>query len=395
MENEISSLISIELENVEGLNERELNKIYDDIRFKNFEWFLDYYLNLRNLEVRIYSLNQYEKKQITSSIRTLFINIIHKESVIAKLENGWILGTYNVHFYFGNGHDFSMTYEEMSKVEWFHTKRLFKSICSFKNNKGIFINVNCDDMELYRLFFINLNKAYKKWNLEVEKTLKSFEKERIKKLQSNQNDVLKKLDKNGDGIVDLVDNDLNKLLNLNQKSIIEFDKSYIHQFIKVSNYIKIKSQNIQKLFESIKETSNQKELQERVNLLQNQIHTYELLVFHSLNMIGSLVKEDLITFYEIYETFDKLGIYKSNWENEVSTKLENIGSKLDELLYSIYRLEQSIVNELTQLSYVTQDSFYALNNSLINQLQEVESSINTNNLLSGIQSYQLYKLNRH
>jgi hypothetical protein len=112
-------------------------------------------------------------------------------------------------------------------------------------------------------------------------------------------------------------------------------------------------------------------------------------------MIESLVKEDLITFYEIYETFDKLGIYNSNWENEVSNKLENIGSKLDELLYSIYRLEQSIVNELAQLSYVTQDSFYALNNSLINQLQEVESSINTNNLLSGIQSYQFYKLNRH
>ena len=41
-------------------------------------------------------------------------------------------------------------------------------------------------------------------------------------------------------------------------------------------------------------------------------------------MIEALVSEDLITFYEIYEKFDKIGIYKSNWENEVSSNLNSI-----------------------------------------------------------------------
>ena len=49
-------------------------------------------------------------------------------------------------------------------------------------------------------------------------------------------------------------------------------------------------------------------------------------------MVGALVSEDLITFYEIYESFDKLGMFNSNWENEVSKKLQNIGEKLD-ILY--------------------------------------------------------------
>ena len=112
-------------------------------------------------------------------------------------------------------------------------------------------------------------------------------------------------------------------------------------------------------------------------------------------MIGALVSEDLVTFYEIYESFDKLGMFNSNWENEVSVKLTNIGNKLDDSMYSIYSMEQNIVSELSHLSYVTQESFKDLNRSVTNQLKEVESSINTNNLLTGIQAYQLYKINKN
>ena len=176
---------------------------------------------------------------------------------------------------------------------------------------------------------------------------------------------------------------------------MDIDKNYIHQFVKVSNFIKTKKQNTQKIFESIRDTSTQQELEERVNLLRNQIHSYELLVYHSINMIGALVSEDLITFYEIYESFDKLGMFNSNWENEVSEKLTNIGDKLDDLMYSIYRMEKNIVSELSHLSYITQDSFEDLNRSVTSQLREVESSINTNNLLTGIQAYQLYKINKN
>lgn len=130
-------------------------------------------------------------------------------------------------------------------------------------------------------------------------------------------------------------------------------------------------------------------------MLKNQIHAYNSLIFHSINMIGALVSEDLITFYEIYESFDKLGMFNSNWENEVSEKLSNIDNKLDDLMYAIYNMEQNIVSELSYLSYVTQQSFEDLNRSVTDQLKIVESSINTNNLLAGIQSYQLYKINKN
>lgn len=213
--------------------------------------------------------------------------------------------------------------------------------------------------------------------------------------KTNVNSWLSEFDKDGNGEIDLVANDFFKLLTKNQKRVIEIDKNYIHQFVKVSNFIKTKKENIQIIFESIRDTSSQEELEIRVNLLKNQIHSYDLLVFHSINMIGALVSEDLITFYEIYESFDKLSMFNSNWENEVSEKLTNIGDKLDDLMYSIYNMEQNIVSELSHLGYVTQESFEDLNRSVTSQLKEVESSINTNNLLTGIQVYQLYKINKN
>ena len=242
-----------------------------------------------------------------------------------------------------------------------------------------------NDILLYDKFHSDL-----KYNLELQR--KNAE---ATSLLNSKNSIINDLDQNNDGQVDLIENDFNKLFSKNQKRVMDIDKNYIHQFVKVSNFIKTKKQNTQKIFESIRDTSTKEELEERVYLLKNQIHAYELLVFHSINMIGALVSEDLITFYEIYESFDKLGMFNSNWENEVSEKLTNIGDKLDDLMYSIYNMEQNIVNELSHLSYITQESFEDLNKSVTNQLREVESSINTNNLLTGIQTYQLYKINKN
>ena len=130
------------------------------------------------------------------------------------------------------------------------------------------------------------------------------------------------------------------------------------------------------------------------NILKNNINTYESLLLHSITMIISLVEEDLITFYEIYEMFDKLNVFNSNWENEVSQKLTDIGDGLVDLMYSIQKMEVKITNELNNLSYITQESFSMLNKNVTEELKSIDSSIKFNNLLTGISTYQLYKINK-
>ena len=131
-----------------------------------------------------------------------------------------------------------------------------------------------------------------------------------------------------------------------------------------------------------------------LGILKNQVNSYEVLVFHSMNMLGSLLSDDLITFYEIYESFDKLNIFNSNWENEVTEQLNNIEVGFSDLMYSINSMERNIVNGLNELSYVTQEGFSDLEQSVTKELQSIDSSIKFNNLLTGISAYQLYKINK-
>ena len=139
-----------------------------------------------------------------------------------------------------------------------------------------------------------------------------------------------------------------------------------------------------------------------VELIENQIYFYNLVLFHSLNMINSISNKDLITFYEIYEYFDKLNLFNSNWENEVSQKLTNIGDgiidigeKMVDLMITIDRVGMEITNEIKDLNYTTSESFKDLKNSMVKELNEINSSLDFNVLLNGIQTYQLYKINKN
>jgi hypothetical protein len=220
----------------------------------------------------------------------------------------------------------------------------------------------------------------------------ALEEKRIKDLGESQTNVLNELDNDGDGIVDLIEgNDFNLLLKKHQKKVVEIDRNYVQQFVKVSSYLKRKKENIQLIFNSIKDTQNQEILNEYVGILKNEIHCYNLLLFNSLNMITSLVEDDMINFYEIYESFDKLNVFSSNWENEISKKLDNIGDGIDELMSSIQVLGDNIVAEIENLSYVSEES----NRVLADQLSGIDSSIQVNNLLTGIQTYEMYKVNQN
>ena len=73
-------------------------------------------------------------------------------------------------------------------------------------------------------------------------------------------------------------------------------------------------------------------------------------------MIVSLVEDDMITFYEIYEMFDNLNMFDSKHEKDVSQKLTNIGDGLENLMCEIRDMGNQISDSIGELSYVTEES---------------------------------------
>ncbi len=237
-----------------------------------------------------------------------------------------------------------------------------------------------------------------------ENVKKIKEKKRIDVLNKKKGSIIDKFDKDKNGTIDIIEdkNEFNLLLKKHQKVVVEkgkeFNENYTHQFIKVGNYIKQKRSNLQLIFDCIKQVQNQKDLSDFVKILEVEIHSYNLLLINSLNLIVSLIEDDQITFYEIYERFDKLNIFNSNWENEVSEKLSELNKGINELnqnlkgvMYEIRDMGDRIVNSIEDLSYITEESTKLLDN----RLGEIDSSIQTNNLLTLIQTYQTYKINKN
>lgn len=351
---------------------------------------------------------------------TDFLKNLHKENTIL-----FVIGGRGCYIIFSPKYFFILQFTAFSeiKIKKFSINEMdyleWKPETSFFNLGQILVKGNQECVhdikdEYLNGIIVKLQKEYYPIRLKIEELIKVEKQIKLKKIAERQRlqkqlqkdlrlkfenskvSSIKNVDKDNDGKVDLVDGEaFNKLLSKNQKNIIEIDKNHIQKFVKISVYLKTKKSNTQRMFEAIYETKNIEELNELVNLIKNQIHTYELLVFHSICMITSLVESDLITFYKIYESFDQLAVFNSNWENEVSNKLSDIGDGIKDLMYSINSMEDKIVHSLDNLTYTTMDSFSELNNSITSQLSSIDSSINFNNLLTGIQTYQMYKINKN
>ena len=291
-------------------------------------------------------------------------------------------------------------YEKLTNISW----KEFESIPFVSNNKRInvipideliskckSINKNSDLINENEIIFLEKLKGLilnKLFNID-KKIDNSFHtlKTSIIEISSNLNEY--------------ENNDLLLLLNKHQEQIKKIDKKYIQDFVKISNYLKTKNENIKKLIiknEELIDSNNTpliRSSEKYIGILKDCVYTYNLLIFHSINMLTSLLEDDMLTFYEIYESLDKLNIFNSNWENEISNKLSNIEKKLDDLIFSIQKMEESIIDKIEKLNYTNQLSFNKLNESVTKELKSIDSSIRINNLLSTIQTYQLYRINKN
>ena len=167
---------------------------------------------------------------------------------------------------------------------------------------------------------------------------------------------------------------LSVFIEKNQKKISSIKFELIKDLVKVERYLKSKFQNIETLYQRINKNillnENEKELygptlESRFTLSKeiiekNKIHlttliedmkVYENMIILSFMMVDSLIKGHNKKYYEIYEFFDKLNIFNSNWENQVSDSLSKIEGNLQSIISEIKSLNNTIEQGFEQLTF--------------------------------------------
>ena len=132
-------------------------------------------------------------------------------------------------------------------------------------------------------------------------------------------------------------------------------------------------------------------IMEHFEVLKDDIHIYNLLLVQSLNMVASLVKNDMITFYEIYEKFDELNMFDSKHERDLKNHLQNVNENLGDVMNQIQIMGENVISSIGELSMITEESSKLISDGL----ESVNSSIQANNLINSIQTYQLYRIGKN
>ena len=117
--------------------------------------------------------------------------------------------------------------------------------------------------------------------------------------------------------------------------------------------------------------------------LNRQIETLRFYVSMSMIMLEFYVFDNKIRYFEIYSSFEKLGVFDSTFQKNVLGKLDNIELRLS-----------NISNQLTTLN----NNFEVLIDSsenIITELKGIKDGIDNTHLLQWINIYQNYKINKN
>lgn len=228
---------------------------------------------------------------------------------------------------------------------------------------------------------------------KVDIDLNSIEKDYRTELKKY---LVKKYDSNNNGLIDQIEfsDNFSDYLNKTQNDILKYEKdeqkNFVHQFVKISEFIEENEKSINSIFKSI--ISYKDEITKDINhdyfekKLEHQIYLHKLLVLNGLVMINSLLEDDRITFYKIYEKFDKLNVFNSHFQNQLLDYFKELNNNL-----------LTLIDKVEELTYTIEESFRDMDyklDSLDVRLNSLNNSIETQSLLTGINTYQLYKINK-
>lgn len=262
--------------------------------------------------------------------------------------------------------------EKKAKKELAATKRVDDNFDVIKSNLEKLISIDCPKPT------------------EFKKNLNEFEKEIVSKgsaeylhkfvkVSSFLNDLWQHLTDTRQGMYDEVNIDRLKSDYKNKK---ESEKNRSLEDITRELQRKadgdFKDYSADGLIRRLKNTS-----QDALTVFPREFAQVKYLEAMANSMLIFLLEDKQIYFFEILESFDKLGALDSSWQKKLSQKMSSIESKLDILISGVSNLNDNLKVLIDKGDEISM------------QLDGIGSAISTNNILQAITAYQVYKINKN
>lgn len=134
---------------------------------------------------------------------------------------------------------------------------------------------------------------------------------------------------------------INIFLDSFKKQIID-DYKDIQDFCKIENNVTLTAAQL------------------KIETFERDITLYKALMSSLVLMISNLVNDDLISFYKLYEIFDKLSVFESNYEKKVIQGFKESANLTKQLIQATHDSRDAIENALTDIGYQVNDVKFEL-----------------------------------
>jgi len=191
-----------------------------------------------------------------------------------------------------------------------------------------------------------------------------------------------------------------------QSKITQFGHNYVEDLVDVSVFLENKCRSLEKMILQIKSSFNDTEHKSYIKLIDDGVKRLNKLNYYSLNFLNSVIEKDLFTYNSLRKVFDEMSVFNKKWENDMinnltslNTNIQNLENSIVDMTYqtidSIRQFENSTVSRLDQIDQTTRESVNELNKSLSSKLTNVDDKLGFNNVMTSIQTYQTYKINKN
>lgn len=235
---------------------------------------------------------------------------------------------------------------------------------------------------------------------ERAKTLSARYSEEISVLQ---NKLQSKVDKDANGEVDLIESSVFiEAVKTHQKEIQAINPDFVKNFVKLENHLKTRRSSIESIFayamkfklgnhsNDVFEEGAKNDLADwnsNKKFLMGEMKAYTAVQYNAIHMVNALLTDDMITFYEIYEAFDKLEIWHSQYEKVSTNQLQSLNDNIRRLIRTTEESTNRIVDGLGDLTYRMAEQN--------DNLKEIHGAVTAGNLLSAINTFQLHRISKN
>jgi hypothetical protein len=178
----------------------------------------------------------------------------------------------------------------------------------------------------------------------------------------------------------------------NQSEILvkqrELNVEVLENIVSIIAYLNKKDNMIYEIMLNLNTSTSLQVARNQESMVLLSLKSSYLICLHGINIVVSLIDNDVFNIYSITKKLDEMRIFESSWQIETFNALTRLINSTQEINDNLINLERQIVDQLESIAYEISSSMTKYGNSIIDELDSLNSKAATANLLSIIGMYK-------